>query len=71
MSILLECTQGHVLHQIGSFGLPTAEKTIEKIYQEQSSKYNFAFANGGDQNNESIPESTICKKLGIELIDGL
>ena len=33
MSILLECTQGHVLHQIGSFGLPTAEKTIEKIYQ--------------------------------------
>ena len=29
------------------------------------------FANGGDQNNQSIPESPICQELGIELIDGL
>jgi len=49
----------------------TVNATIAKIYQEQSSKYNFSFANGGDQNNESIPESIICKKLDIELIDGL
>ena len=28
-------------------------------------------ANGGDQNNQSIPEVPICKKLGIALIDGL
>ena len=29
------------------------------------------FANGGDQNNDSIPEVSICKELGVELIDGL
>lgn len=29
------------------------------------------FCNGGDQNNESIPESSICKQLGIDLVDGL
>lgn len=28
------------------------------------------FCNGGDQNNNTIPESTICEKLGIELRDG-
>lgn len=30
-----------------------------------------AFANGGDQNNDTIPERSICEGLGIELIDGL
>lgn len=30
-----------------------------------------AFANGGDQNNNTIPEREICEGLGIELIDGL
>jgi hypothetical protein len=34
-------------------------------------EYDLAFANGGDQNNKSIPESVICEELGIELIDGL
>jgi cytidyltransferase-like protein len=29
------------------------------------------FANGGDQNNDTIPERTICDKLGIKLVDGL
>jgi cytidyltransferase-like protein len=28
------------------------------------------FCNGGDQNNNSIPEATICNELGIELRDG-
>ena len=28
------------------------------------------FCNGGDQNNNSIPEAEICEKLGIELRDG-
>jgi glycerol-3-phosphate cytidylyltransferase-like family protein len=28
------------------------------------------FCNGGDQNNNSIPEATICEELGIELRDG-
>ena len=29
------------------------------------------FANGGDQNNESIPEANVCEVKGIGLIDGL
>lgn len=29
------------------------------------------FANGGDQNNESIPETVVCNELGISLVDGL
>lgn len=49
----------------------TVKATIEKIYKETSSKYNLAFANGGDQNNKNIPESKICKELNIQLIDGL
>lgn len=28
------------------------------------------FCNGGDQNNNTIPEGDICNKLGIELRDG-
>ena len=41
---------------------------LEKKY---GSKYNLFFANGGDQNNNSIPEATVCKEKGIGLIDGL
>ena len=29
------------------------------------------FANGGDRNNDEIPESDICKKLNIKIVDGL
>lgn len=29
------------------------------------------FANGGDRKEEEIPESTTCRKLGIEMVDGL
>lgn len=29
------------------------------------------FCNGGDQNNETIPEVVVCNELGIELVDGL
>ena len=28
------------------------------------------FCNGGDQNNNTIPEGNICEKRGIELRDG-
>jgi cytidyltransferase-like protein len=45
--------------------------TIKHVYNQLSSEYDIAFANGGDQNNYSIPEVPICKDLGIELIDGL
>ena len=49
----------------------TVCKTIEKIFIEFSKQYNLCFANGGDQDNNSSPEAPICKKLGIELLDGL
>ncbi len=29
------------------------------------------FANGGDRNNQEIPESAVCREYGIELVDGL
>ena len=49
----------------------SVSKTIEKIYKEFSDEYTLYFANGGDQDNNSIPEAPICKELGIQLIDGL
>ena len=29
------------------------------------------FVNGGDQNNDTIPERSICEQYGIELVDGV
>jgi cytidyltransferase-like protein len=49
----------------------TVCETIKFIYADLSADYEIAFANGGDQNNNSIPEVYICQKLGIDLIDGL
>tara|TARA_B100001142_G_C14021568_1_gene534567 strand:- start:147 stop:569 length:423 start_codon:yes stop_codon:yes gene_type:complete len=49
----------------------TVQKTLQHIYNLHNTNYRLAFANGGDQNNQSIPESAICDKLGIQLIDGL
>lgn len=49
----------------------TVCETIKQIYHAESQNYNLAFANGGDQNNLSIPEVPICEELKIELIDGL
>jgi len=45
--------------------------TLEKIANDYSKEYDLAFANGGDQNNDTIPEKSICEKVGINLIDGL
>lgn len=49
----------------------TVCKTLEFLDQQFGKNYDLAFANGGDQTNQSIPEVPICKALGIELIDGL
>ena len=49
----------------------TVIKTIEKISNQFSAEYILYFANGGDQDNSSIPESDICQNLGIKMIDGL
>ena len=50
---------------------PTVCATLEKIANDFRQDYDLAFANGGDQNNENIPERPICEKMGIALIDGL
>ena len=49
----------------------TVIKTIEKISQDFGQQYDLNFANGGDQNNNTIPERSICDQMGISLIDGL
>ena len=49
----------------------TVCKTIEKIALDFGEKYDLSFANGGDQNNETIPERKVCEQFDIELIDGL
>ena len=45
--------------------------TLRFLAKENGTEYDLFFANGGDQNNDSIPEAPICKKVGIELIEGL
>ncbi len=49
----------------------TVIDSIKMIFNEFGKEYLLAFANGGDQNNDTIPERAICEALGIELIDGL
>lgn len=49
----------------------TVCETIKKIAQEYGQEFSLAFANGGDQNNDTIPEKPICEQLGVKLIDGL
>lgn len=45
--------------------------TLRYLASTYGNRYQLAFANGGDQNNDSIPEAPVCKECGIELIDGL
>ncbi len=45
--------------------------SIRALFEIYGKEYQLGFANGGDQNNNSIPEAPICNQLKIELIDGL
>lgn len=49
----------------------TVCETIAYIHKEFGHEYELAFANGGDQNNDTIPEKPVCERLGVALIDGL
>ena len=49
----------------------TVINTIKLIHNKLNHKYDLYFGNGGDQNNEIIPERDICDKLSIKLIDNL
>ena len=45
--------------------------TIKMIAEQFGEEFDLGFANGGDQNNESIPEKLICEQMNVTLIDGL
>ena len=49
----------------------TQNETLKHLYNEYGKVWDLYFANGGDQNNDTIPESVICNELGITLVDGL
>jgi cytidyltransferase-like protein len=49
----------------------TQNETLKLMFGKFNETYKLAFANGGDQNNNTIPERTTCEQYGIELIDGL
>ena len=49
----------------------TQNETLSFLADQNSQKFDIYFANGGDQDNKSIPEKLICKQKGIILIDGL
>ena len=44
--------------------------TLADLADKFSSDYELYFANGGDQNNDSIPEVLVCKEKGIGLLEG-
>ena len=45
--------------------------TLADLADKYSGKFELYFANGGDQNNDSIPEVRVCKEKGINLLEGL
>ena len=45
--------------------------TLSDLADKYSSEYELYFANGGDQNNDSIPEVSVCREKGIGLLEGL
>ena len=49
----------------------TVSATLASIAEKYGDEYELAFANGGDQNNDTIPERAVCDEMGIALIDGL
>jgi len=46
-------------------------ETIRMIAEKYGTEYDLAFANGGDQNNDTIPERPVCEEMKVALIDGL
>ena len=45
--------------------------TLADLANKYSDEYELYFANGGDQNNDSIQEVPVCKEKGIGLLEGL
>ena len=49
----------------------TQRVTLAHLADKFGADFELYFANGGDQNNESIPEVPICRENGIGLLEGL
>tara|TARA_B110000971_G_scaffold215733_1_gene249684 strand:+ start:441 stop:863 length:423 start_codon:yes stop_codon:yes gene_type:complete len=45
--------------------------TLEKMHRDFDKTFELFFANGGDQKITSSPETPLCQKKGIGIIDGL
>jgi len=45
--------------------------TIKMIAEQFGETFDLGFANGGDQNNDTIPERSVCEEMNVVLIDGL
>ena len=45
--------------------------TLAHLADSYNKDFDLFFANGGDQNNESIPEVPVCNEKGIGLLQGL
>jgi len=45
--------------------------TIKMIAEQFGEEFELGFANGGDQNNDTIPERAVCEEMNVALIDGL
>ena len=44
--------------------------TIKMIAEQFGAEFELGFANGGDQNNDTIPEKPVCEEMNLALIDG-
>ena len=44
--------------------------TLVHLADSYNNDFDLFFANGGDQNNESIPEVPVCREKGIGLLEG-
>lgn len=49
----------------------TQQATLTHLVDEYGDDFELYFANGGDQNNDTITEVSICKDKGIGLLEGL
>ena len=49
----------------------TQRATLAHLANKFGANFELYFANGGDQNNESIPEVPICEEKGIKLLEVL
>jgi len=49
----------------------TQQATLAHLADKYGADFELYFANGGDQNNESIPEVPVCREKGIGLLEGL